>query len=164
MMVMAESLPFSDSSIDLITCRVAPHHFLDVPLWLSEVHRVLKPRGIFVLADTSAPENQEIAAWMNALELKRDPSHIRNWTPSEWEEGINSTGLQVTDNALAKVNHECNDWTKRSHSTDQVAAEIQETIRNASESIKSAFGIEESSNGTLSWHWDVAVLRAEKVL
>ena len=163
MMVIAENLPFANNSIDLVTCRVAPHHFLDVPLWLSEVQRILKPHGVFVLADTSAPEDQEIATWMNALELKRDPSHIRNWTPSEWEEGINKTGLKVTDSALAKVNHECNDWTKRSNSTNQVAAEIQETIRNASEQIKTTFGIEETDDGKLTWYWDVSVLRAEKV-
>ena len=162
MMVIAESLPFSDDSVDLVTCRVAPHHFLNVPLWLSEVNRVLKPGGVFVVADTSAPEDPEIAKWMNALELKRDPSHIRNWTLSEWESGIKTTGLKVTDTALGKVNHECNDWTKRSNSTEQEAAEIEEIIRNASPSIKAEFNIKEDEVGALTWHWGVSILRAEK--
>ena len=161
-MVIAESLPFSDDSVDLVTCRVAPHHFLNVPLWLSEVNRVLKPGGVFVVADTSAPEDPEIAKWMNALELKRDPSHIRNWTLSEWESGIKTTGLKVTDTALGKVNHECNDWTKRSNSTEQEAAEIEEIIRNASPSIKAEFNIKEDEVGALTWHWGVSILRAEK--
>ena len=39
----AEALPFEDASFDLVTCRIAPHHFDSIPDFLTEVHRVLKP-------------------------------------------------------------------------------------------------------------------------
>ena len=38
----AEALPFEDASFDLVTCRIAPHHFDSITEFLSEVHRVLK--------------------------------------------------------------------------------------------------------------------------
>ena len=38
----AESLPFCTGSFDLVTCRLAPHHFQNVPQFLGEVHRVLR--------------------------------------------------------------------------------------------------------------------------
>ena len=41
----AEALPFEDASFDLVTCRIAPHHFDSIPEFLAEVHRVLKPGG-----------------------------------------------------------------------------------------------------------------------
>lgn len=160
--VIAEDLPFADGSLDLITCRTAPHHFLDVPRWLGEVARVLKPGGVFVLADTTAPEDAGIAAWMNEIELRRDRSHVRNWTPNEWEAGIEGVGLTVTDTALSKVWHECVDWNKRSHVPDDVAASIEADLRSASDAVRDTFGIEQNADGTVTWFWDVAVVRAEK--
>ena len=40
----AEALPFEDARFDLVTCRIAAHHFPDVPTFVAEVWRVLKPR------------------------------------------------------------------------------------------------------------------------
>src|SRR5262249_38312689 len=39
----AEALPFEDESFDLVTCRIAPHHFDSIPEFLAEVRRALKP-------------------------------------------------------------------------------------------------------------------------
>ncbi|XP_037542254.1 putative methyltransferase DDB_G0268948 [Nematolebias whitei] len=45
---VAEELPFTDSSVDLVTAMSAFHWF-DRPRFLQEVHRVLKPRGCLAL-------------------------------------------------------------------------------------------------------------------
>ncbi|TMS06512.1 Putative methyltransferase [Larimichthys crocea] len=45
---VAEELPFSDSSVDLMTAMSAFHWF-DRPRFLQEAHRVLKPRGCLAL-------------------------------------------------------------------------------------------------------------------
>ena len=42
----AESLPFDAESFDIVTCRIAPHHFQNVPAFLSESYRVLRPSGL----------------------------------------------------------------------------------------------------------------------
>ena len=52
----AEKLPFSDESFDIVTCRIAPHHFPNVDIFIKEVHRVLKPQGQFLLDDNVVPE------------------------------------------------------------------------------------------------------------
>ena len=83
-LVAAEALPFAESSIDLVTCRTAAHHFADLPQWLNEVHRVLKPGGLLVTADTVSPEDSATARWMHEIEMQRDPSHVKNLAPSEW--------------------------------------------------------------------------------
>ena len=41
----AEDLPFPAGSFTLLTCRIAAHHFPDVPRALEEFHRVLRRRG-----------------------------------------------------------------------------------------------------------------------
>ncbi len=42
----AEDLPFDDASFDLVTCRIAPHHFPHIDAFVGEVFRVLVPGGI----------------------------------------------------------------------------------------------------------------------
>ena len=50
----AAALPFADQSFDLVTCRLAAHHFPDPAAFIAESWRVLKPGGIFALVDNSA--------------------------------------------------------------------------------------------------------------
>ena len=41
----AEDLPFPDMSFDLVTCRLAAHHFRRMPAFAAEAFRVLMPQG-----------------------------------------------------------------------------------------------------------------------
>ncbi len=70
----AEALPFEDASFDLVTCRIAPHHFDSIPQFLAEVHRVLKPGGLLALVDNVVPAGT-VGDYVNAFERLRDPSH-----------------------------------------------------------------------------------------
>jgi ubiquinone/menaquinone biosynthesis C-methylase UbiE len=63
----AEALPFAEASFDLVTCRIAPHHFPDVPRFVAEAARVLKADGRFVLEDSLAPDDPEAAAFLEDL-------------------------------------------------------------------------------------------------
>ena len=101
----AEALPFDDARFDLVTCRIAPHHFPDVPTFVAEVWRMLKPGGTFALVDNIAPdaestpgfssaELRDAALTYNAFEKIRDPSHGRCLGMAEWSEVLSDTGLR----------------------------------------------------------------------
>lgn len=47
----AENLPFQDESFDIVLNVESSHCYGDVPRFLSEVHRVLRPGGLLLLAD-----------------------------------------------------------------------------------------------------------------
>lgn len=51
----SEDLPFEENSFDAITVAFGVRNFENLEKGLSEIHRVLKPGGIFVVLETSVP-------------------------------------------------------------------------------------------------------------
>ena len=71
----AEALPFPDASFQLVTCRLAFHHFTRPDVAVREFARVLASGGVLGFADNIAVEDAQGAAAYNAYEKLRDPSH-----------------------------------------------------------------------------------------
>jgi ubiquinone/menaquinone biosynthesis C-methylase UbiE len=120
----AEALPFPDVAFDLVTCRIAAHHFPDIPTFVSEVGRVLKPGGTFALVDNIAPdaestpgfssaELRDASLTYNAFEKIRDPSHGRCLGLAEWSEVIADTGLQILHKERLGKDMEFQPWAER---------------------------------------------------
>jgi ubiquinone/menaquinone biosynthesis C-methylase UbiE len=91
----AEDLPFTAASFDLVTCRIAAHHFPHPERFVAEVVRVLRPGGLFLLQDQVTPEDPKTADWITAFEKRRDPSHGRALSRSEWLALVAASGLSV---------------------------------------------------------------------
>jgi len=53
----SEKLPFDDHTFDAITVGFGVRNFEDLDKGLNEIFRVLKPKGIFVVLETSQPAN-----------------------------------------------------------------------------------------------------------
>jgi demethylmenaquinone methyltransferase/2-methoxy-6-polyprenyl-1,4-benzoquinol methylase len=51
----SEALPFETDSFDAISVSFGIRNFEDLEKGLSEIHRVLKPKGLFVILETSVP-------------------------------------------------------------------------------------------------------------
>ena len=56
----AESLPFEAETFDLVTCRIAAHHFAD-PEQFVRGRGFCAPGGLFLLVDNVSPEAEELA-------------------------------------------------------------------------------------------------------
>lgn len=114
----AEALPFEDDSFDLVTCRIAPHHFESIARFLDEARRVLKRTGTFALVDNVVPEGS-VGDYMNAFERFRDPSHIRAWTMQEWRDALRQHGFAVTHEEQLAKTMEFSSWAGRHDATMQ---------------------------------------------
>ena len=161
----AELLPFADSSFDLVTCRIAPHHFLSVPKFLTETARVLKPGGRFVLADTTVPDDlPEAADWQNAIEAVRDPSHVQNYPPSVWREMAEAAGLTVTDCHTEGngITIPLSDWITKAGCTPDQVTDVRHAFAEAPGSALAVFQIITSANGGTVFTWPRVLLRAVK--
>ncbi len=114
----AEALPFEDESFDLVTCRIAPHHFDSIPDFLAEVRRVLRPGGMFALVDNVVPAGP-VGAYVNAFERLRDPSHLRAWTMDEWREALKEARLVAGHEEQIYKTMEFKSWAARYDATMQ---------------------------------------------
>ena len=102
----AEDLPFADGSFDVVTCRVAAHHFEDVGVAVGEMARVSRDRVIVVdnlFLDERAEEADRV----------RDPSHVRNYSEAEWRELFESAGLRVDEIRRFDKPIEVEPWLER---------------------------------------------------
>ena len=81
-----ESLPFADAGFDLVVSRYSAHHWARPEQALGEFRRVLRGGGKFVLSDVLGFGDYVCDTYLNAIEVLRDPSHVRDYTLEEWED------------------------------------------------------------------------------
>jgi len=89
----AESLPLADAGVDLAFSSISMHHWRDASLGVREVARVLRPGGLFCLADIS------LAPWLSMLLRSKAKSRKAH------RELLIQSGFQVQSqqSALAKI-------------------------------------------------------------
>lgn len=108
----AMQLPFEDRRFDLVTCRIAPHHFLDNRVFVAEAGRVLKPGGKLAVVDNVVPPGPS-GDFVNAFEKLRDPSHARCLTLGEWVETFQKNGFELVAEEQHEKEIDFNFWAKR---------------------------------------------------
>jgi ubiquinone/menaquinone biosynthesis C-methylase UbiE len=151
---IAEALPFPDASFDIVTVRTAPHHFADIRAAISEMARVAKPGARIVIVDSSAPEDATLDRQWNHIERLRDPSHVRNYTPSEWRSMLADAGLRVTfeEASFASENGGPMDfaaWVRRMNTPPEAVEELSRLFRCASPALVDALRIETAADGAI---------------
>lgn len=91
----AEAIPLPSASFDLVVCRLAAHHFSDLPKALSEMVRLARPGGCVAIIDMEGDENPVLDALNHEIELLHDPTHVRSYTAKHWRELFLANGLAV---------------------------------------------------------------------
>ncbi len=120
-----EALPFGDGAFDLVTCRIAAHHFADVATAVREVRRVLRPGGSFLLQDILGPDDGEAAAFITEVERRRDPSHVRAYRAVEWKAFLRAAGLTMMDSTVVAKGRPWDEWTTRTRMTAEARRDLE---------------------------------------
>ena len=120
MVADALDLPFAEAAFDIVTARMAPHHFPDPRKFIAEAARVLRPGGRFGLEDQVAPAQTEAAATINQYEKLRDPSHHRQLPVAEWKSLIETAGLMVRHDEVFDKWVEFDWWTSIQNTSEKV--------------------------------------------
>ncbi len=158
----AEHLPFLDETFSLVTVRIAPHHYTDVPRAVREMARVLRPGGRLVVIDNIAPEDDALDALANAWEIRRDPSHVREYKASEWRAFLGAAGLRVTDFETGSKSHNFVPWVERMRMPTSERAALEAEMVSAAPAVREYFGIVEDGGHVDRWTSEYVVARAVK--
>jgi ubiquinone/menaquinone biosynthesis C-methylase UbiE len=121
----AEDLPFPDMSFDLVTCRLAAHHFDKPRAFVAETFRVLMPGGTLAIVDNISPDKQELANAYNHFEKLRDPSHGRCLSLSEWTALLEAAGFTVEHSEQMDQDIEFGPWVQRMRCADSTIARLK---------------------------------------
>ncbi len=137
----AENLPFSDESFDLVTCRVAAHHFPDVYKFVCESARVLKHGGRLVVQDHVLPDDKKAAAYIEAFEKLRDPSHGRAYNEYEWRGMYLDAGLTVDHSELLARTAKMLTWAERQGCSPDVIERLHVMMVQAPEPVTAFYNM-----------------------
>ncbi|GEL39785.1 S-adenosyl-L-methionine (SAM)-dependent methyltransferase PhcB [Methylorubrum extorquens] len=152
-----EALPFADASFDSVVSRYSAHHWGDVPAALREAHRVLAPGGRFGLVDVVHPGPPLLDTHLQAWELLRDPSHVRDYGEAEWRRMLAEAGFVPGAVRRWRVRMEFSSWTARMGTPEASVAAIRALQTGAPEPVRSHFALEDDGSFTL----DVMMIEAE---
>jgi len=155
----ASRLPFADESFDVYTVRAAPHHFTDFDGFLSEARRVLKPGGGAAFVDCAPPPAAREV--LHEVELRRDPSHVRSLTVTEWTERLERAGFAVEVASSRELEWDFEDWMGNMAVAPPLSADLARVIESAEGAARSELH-PERRDGKL-WHayWH-CLIRARK--
>jgi ubiquinone/menaquinone biosynthesis C-methylase UbiE len=160
----AEVFPYPDSTFDLVTCRVAAHHFSSPPEFVKETARVLKPGGWFLLIDGSVADDEpEAEEWLHKVEKLRDPSHNRFVTPGNWSKLCETNALRTVSVKLHPFKQPDLNWYFETAATSAPNREaVLELIRTAPESARRLFSLGREDE-KIVWWWQRLTLVAQKL-
>jgi ubiquinone/menaquinone biosynthesis C-methylase UbiE len=166
-----EKLPFADECFDLVTCRLAAHHFPALADFMAESARLLRPGGLLAVVDNVVPGGrqrgkkgrlaEEAGRYINAFETLRDPSHVRCLSLHDWQTLFYQAGFRLRDQEVADKMLDFHDWTARMHvrADDEVRLEamLRQAPAEAAEFLRPEF-----ASGRIRFRLAVALLIGAK--
>ena len=138
-----EKLAFDDSSFDLVTSRYSAHHYPHPLAALREFARVLKPGGSLLLVDVVAPDEPAQDTFLNAIELLRDPSHVRDHTVEQWLRMLATAGFTAEALGHWPLRLEFESWVARMNTPFLAITQIRTLIEGAPREVRAGLAIDE---------------------
>lgn len=138
----AESLPFEDATFDLLACRYSAHHWRDWAAGLREARRVLKPGASAIFIDVVSPGHAPFDTHLQAVELLRDPSHVRDYAEAEWMATLAQAGFRVRNTVKRRLRMDYPSWVDRMRTSEPHRAAIRSLQQLAAAETATYFAIE----------------------
>jgi SAM-dependent methyltransferase len=137
----AERLPFAAGAFDFVLSRYSAHHWNNFEAGLREARRVLKDGAHAIFADGISPAHPLLDTHLQAIELLRDPSHVRNYSAAEWMAALARSGFSATAIAARKLRLEFTVWTERTKTPELYTKAIFNLQAQASAPVRDHFAI-----------------------
>jgi ubiquinone/menaquinone biosynthesis C-methylase UbiE len=137
----AEALPFPTASYDLVISRYSAHHWTHPARALAEVRRVLRPGGQWVLVDVISPGPALLDTHLQAIEVLRDPGHVRDYSAAQWLDLVTAAGLRPQRQVASRLRLEFESWVARMATPEVQRAAIRALQESAAREVREYFEI-----------------------
>ena len=138
----AESLPFDDASFDWVISRMSAHHWHDLPQALAEVRRVLNPGGQVLFVDIAGIDHPLLDTHIQAVEVLRDASHIRDYRADEWVAYFAAAGFKATIRERWRLPIEFASWVARMRTPEPRVVAIRSLWDGAPDEVRQYFDVQ----------------------
>jgi len=132
----AHALPFDDNAFDLVTNRIALHHYLNARKAIAEMARVCKHGGIVALVDNVVPPDRLTAFYINDFEKLRDPSHNWAYPVTQLEAYFTKVKLRVEHAETIRKEMEFEPWAKRMGASAKTKTQLRALLRDAPDGVR----------------------------
>jgi hypothetical protein len=109
-----------------------------------------------------APDEPVVAAFLHDAEFRRDPTHVRALTRSQWETACAEASLRVDHVEVVRKRHDFEDWVRRGGSTDDAIAAVREAFLRAPSAAAAHLEIVVEDGSVRSFTDDKILLRARR--
>jgi SAM-dependent methyltransferase len=117
----ADHLPFEDGSFDVVTCRIAAHHFPDIHAAVQEMARV--SNRLLVIEDNLFRGDD-----VEEAERLRDPTHVRCYSEDEWKALVEEAGFEVEQVDRLDRRQSVDAWLERVKTPPSDAGRVRELL------------------------------------
>lgn len=143
----------------MIMTRFSMHHWIDLGEGLAEARRVVKPDGRAVFIDTVSPGKPALDTFLQAFELLRDPSHVRNYSVAEFRSALAKAGFEVAAITARRLPIAFGPWLERMNTPPAQAEAIRALQRLVAVPARQHFAVAEDG----SFELDTAMIEARPV-
>ena len=142
----AEQLKFEDEYFDCVISRYSAHHWQNVRQAMSEIFRVVKASGKVILVDILGTQQPILDTFFQSIETIRDPSHVRNYSLSEWTNFAEYAGFQIETIEKQYLDLEFKSWVERMQTPSFAIETIRYLQQKVSDQVRNYYQIQDDGS------------------
>jgi len=136
------ALPFDDASFDLVLATDIIEHVDDDGAALREIRRVLKPGGRVLMIDIAGNDHPLLDTYLQAAEVLRDASHVRDYRADEWLAMFRGAGFDAQVQSRWRLPIDFETWVERIRTPADSVAGIRALWAHAPDEVRGYYAVQ----------------------